>query len=57
MFFGFRVISDRNGNFLGVNKRLGKGGLAFQTKSISTALYDVASDANNIAWRKCHHLR
>jgi len=49
MFFGLHVILDRNGNFLGFNKRLGEGGLAFQTKSISTALYNVASASTGLS--------
>jgi len=49
MFFGLHVLLDRNGNFLGFNHRLGENGLAFQTKNISTALYNVASTTTGLS--------
>lgn len=49
MFFGLHVLLDRNGNFLGFNQRLGENGLAFQTKNISTALYNVASTSTGLS--------
>ncbi|HEY0123508.1 MAG TPA: DUF6656 family protein [Rhizobium sp.] len=43
MFFGLHLIVDRDGNPLGFNRKRGENGIAFKTKDITTALYNIAS--------------
>jgi len=49
MFFGLHLILDRDGNLLGFDKRLGDNGVAFKTKDITTALYNIASASTGLS--------
>lgn len=49
MFFGLHLIMDRDGNALGFDKRLGDNGVAFKTKDITTALYNIASASTGLS--------
>ncbi|CAN7624562.1 hypothetical protein [Neorhizobium tomejilense] len=49
MFFGLHLILDRNGNFLSFNHELGDNGVAFKTKDITTALYNIASASTGLS--------
>ncbi|MBB4143169.1 DUF6656 family protein [Rhizobium rhizoryzae] len=49
MFFGLHLIMDRDGNALGFDKRLGDNGVAFKTKDITTALYNVAAASTGLS--------
>lgn len=49
MFFGLHLILSRDGNLLGFNQKLGNKGVAFKTKDISTALYNVASVSTGLS--------
>ncbi|MFN7102869.1 MAG: DUF6656 family protein [Pseudorhizobium sp.] len=49
MFFGLHLILDRNGNPLGFNRKLGDNGVAFKTKDITTALFNVASASTGLS--------
>ena len=49
MFFGLHLIMDRDGNALGFDKRLGDNGVAFRTKDITTALYNIASASTGLS--------
>jgi len=48
MFFGLHLIVDRNGNPLGFNQKLGRNGVAFQTKNVTEALYNIASASTGL---------
>lgn len=49
MFFGLHLILDRDGNLLGFNQKLGDNGVAFKTKHITTALYNIASASTGLS--------
>lgn len=49
MFFGLHLILDRNGNPLGFNRKLGDNGVAFKTKDLTTALFNVASASTGLS--------
>lgn len=48
MFFGLNLIVDRDGNPLGFNQKLGKNGVAFQTRNVTEALYHIASASTGL---------
>lgn len=48
MFFGVHIIVDRLGNPVGFNRSRGQDGLAFKTKDIGTALYQIASASTGL---------
>lgn len=49
MFFGLHLILDRDGNLLGFNQKLGDNGVAFKTRDITTALYNIASASTGLS--------
>ncbi|MCJ9751408.1 hypothetical protein MOV61_11840 [Neorhizobium sp. BETTINA12A] len=49
MFFGLHIILDHDGNFLGFNQKLGDEGVAFKTKDITIALYNIASASTGLS--------
>jgi hypothetical protein len=49
MFFGLHLIIDRDGNPLSFNHKLGDNGIAFKTKDITTALYNIASASTGLS--------
>lgn len=49
MFFGLHFILDRDGNLVGFNQKLGNKGVAFKTKDITTALYNVATASTGLS--------
>lgn len=52
LFAGLPSIPARrlqHGNALGLDKRLGDNGVAFKTKDITTALYNVASASTGLS--------
>jgi len=49
MFFGLHLIVDRSGNPLGFNHKLGEHGVAFKTKDITAALYNIASASTGMS--------
>lgn len=49
MFFGVHLIVDRNGNALGFDRLRGVDGIAFKTKDLNKALYNVAAAATGLS--------
>lgn len=49
MFFGLHLIVDRSGNPLGFNRARGDNGIAFKTKDLTTALYNIASESTGLS--------
>lgn len=49
MFFGVHVVVDRDGNPLGFDRKRGVDGIAFKTKDLNKALYNVAAAATGLS--------
>lgn len=49
MFFGVHLMVDRNGNALGFDRQRGLDGIAFKTKDLNKALYNVAAAATGLS--------
>lgn len=49
MFFGLHLLLDRQGNYLGIDRKRGAQGVAFKTKNVSSALYSIASASTGLS--------
>lgn len=49
MIFGLHMIVDRDGKPLGFNRERGRDGIAFKTKDITEALYQIASASTGLS--------
>ncbi|MBB6179650.1 DUF6656 family protein [Pseudorhizobium flavum] len=48
IFFGIHLMVDRNGNAIGFDHSRGEQAVAFRTKDLTTALYNIASSSTGL---------